>query len=154
VTIFVENQLIQLITENIEDIDSVDRLKLSYDGRVNLAIAVGLTARLHTPLQALGQIRNKFAHQLNVQLGESEVNNFYKSFSAEDRTTIENSYQRTRKKSDTKYPSKFSSQVPLDRFVFCAVVLRAGIITARAQASQRNAAIARFLQQASIAIEK
>lgn len=56
-------------------------MQLDYFGRVHLALALGFSADLKKPLIVLGKMRNDFAHQLDMTINSSVINNFYSSFS-------------------------------------------------------------------------
>jgi hypothetical protein len=48
---------------------------LEFSEKVSLALLLGLNADLRPALNAAGKLRNKFAHRLDMKLGEEEVKN-------------------------------------------------------------------------------
>lgn len=132
--IYIESQIIHLI-EAYLDPAHLNKMDLTYLQRVYLAAAIGMEPRLVKPLKALGEIRNKFAHQLDASLSKNEVENFYSAFDPADKQIIQRVYQRTRKTSATKRPSQIKSLPPLERFTLCATALRSALVSARAQSS-------------------
>jgi hypothetical protein len=50
--------------------------RVEYSARVRLALACGLSPELKPSLNALGALRNKFAHRLGTDLTDDEVNRF------------------------------------------------------------------------------
>lgn len=131
--IYIESQLIHLI-ETYLDPAHIAKMDLSYLQRVYLAAAIGMEPRLVKPLKALGEIRNKFAHRLDVELSQNEAENFYSAFDPVDKQIIHAVYQRMRKGSDKKHPSVLKSLPPLERFSLCVTALRSALVSARAQA--------------------
>lgn len=142
-TIFLENQLIGFIEDNVASPAQLKKLRLDYDGRIYLAAVLGLRPSLVTPLSALGNIRNKFAHRLNAKFTEADADNFYKNFSSEDKLFIEKVYQQTRKKLNSDKPEKIKSLSPLDRLALYAVTLRGALVVARTQGIHSKAAVDR-----------
>jgi hypothetical protein len=48
--------------------------------KVQLALAFGINAELQPALNAIGNLRNKFAHKLDMKIGEEEANNLIATF--------------------------------------------------------------------------
>lgn len=132
--IFLDNQLSELIEENVASPEQIKKLQLDYAGRVHLAAALGFRLTLVSPLLALGNTRNKFAHRLNAEFTEGDADNFYKTFSPEDKLLVERVYQQTRKKLSSDKPAKIRSLPPLDRLALYAVTLRGALVVARSKA--------------------
>lgn len=137
--IYIEAQLIALIEENVASVAAVKRLSLDYDGRINLAIALGLRGDMKPALSGIGTVRNRFAHTLTSSIADADANSLYSSMTAADKTVLQGVYARMRAKSATKLPAKFSSLPAFDRFIICVVTLRGAVISARIQAERARA---------------
>lgn len=66
-------------------------IKLDFYDKVQLALTLGLPDEFKKPLNFMGKIRNNFSHRLNVGIAENEVNNFFDTFSNEQKEEIINS---------------------------------------------------------------
>jgi hypothetical protein len=132
--LYIEHQLIGLIEDCVTHVDHLNQMQLDYHGRLQLAAALGLRPSLVPPLKNLGTIRNRFAHRLDAQLTSNEVNVLHQAFDGDDRSIIEQIYQRTRRMMERRRPARFSSLPALERFTLCATTLRGALIVARAQA--------------------
>ena len=134
--IFIENQLIALLEENLPQPAALKDLQLDYFGRVGLAVAAGLDERFSRPLRALGTIRNKFAHRLDAQLSDQVVDHFYDTFSPEDKQVIQQSYGNTRRKMPSAHEARLKSKPAKDRFAIYVATLRAALLVARQQGAR------------------
>ncbi len=75
----IEALLIQIINSRIPFPDLLPRLR--FEQSLKLACALGLDKELQAPLKALGEIRNRFSHQLDAKLSEGSVDTFMRTFS-------------------------------------------------------------------------
>ncbi len=132
--IVVESEMEEVFRSAFHDASALYDMKLTYDQKVNLLIALGIEPRFATPLKALAKIRNKFAHTIDANLTEVEAKNFYASFHSTDRIIINDIFStlHAHKKINGK-PAKVSDLDPLDQVVLCIVTLRAAILTAQKQ---------------------
>jgi hypothetical protein len=48
---------------------------IEYSEKVRLALILGLNSELKPPLNAIGTLRNKFSHRLDMKIGEDEAKN-------------------------------------------------------------------------------
>ena len=120
---FYVNEIIERLVPFHKDLKPIN---LNYFGKVNLICALGVKQECKTTLIALGTIRNKFAHNPVYKLTKSEVNNLYKSLSEQDRSLLQASHNKTRKKQATK-DSKvkaYRDLLPKDQFIIIAVYIR------------------------------
>lgn len=129
---YIEAELAALIEENVSQPDTLSR-DIEFAMRVRIAVALGLRASLLPPLNALGNLRNKLAHNLRVSLGQSVANNLYKTLESVDQEIVQVTYRGFQERSDGKYPSKFKDLDPLDQVRFFLVTLRMAVRAARMQ---------------------
>lgn len=124
--IFIEAEITELLSGGLHNPKALDKLDLTYFQRCGLVVAIGLDPRFLPPLNALGKIRNKFAHRLDAKLAKSEADAFYESFDSIDKKII----ITAAKDVETTRGKRFSQLDPMDRFILCAVALRAAIVYA------------------------
>lgn len=135
--LYIESQVVHLLESHLGP-EYLNKMDLTYSQRVFLAAAVGMPPRLIEPLKALGEIRNKFAHQLDATLSKNEADNFYKTFHEIEKDIIQGVYRSTIRPKHSKLPSRFKSLPPIDRFTVCVVALRAALLAARALLRERT----------------
>ncbi len=93
--IYIEELLNTYISKAIHSPTYLKKLNLDYSGQVNLALCLGLSDALQKPLNAIGKIRNDFAHKLNQRLDESRVNNFFNTFSPDQKSELMETIKNT-----------------------------------------------------------
>jgi hypothetical protein len=91
--IFIEAELDKCLKARLKNVDALGD-GLEYQMKVRIALAAGLRANLQQPLNALGKLRNKFAHRLGMTLTKEDADNFYATFSKEERDSVERSLKR------------------------------------------------------------
>jgi len=133
--IFVENQLIRFIEENVVDAKYADSAARSFQGRSDLAVALGLAQRFRAPLKVLGEIRNGFAHKLDASIEAEPVNRFLNSFTPEDRERFLGSYRNTMNRQAWEGVLTFAQSEPIQQFRVLVIALRAALIIARKQSA-------------------
>jgi hypothetical protein len=69
--------------------------QLSYSNKIKLACALGLGKEHAPPLQDLGRLRNKFAHELHFEFTQSDVDRLISGLSVGDRSAVETAYRAT-----------------------------------------------------------
>jgi hypothetical protein len=83
--IYVENELIDFMFFAAHCPDQQTKLlkkKLwDYDDKVSLALMLGLNSELSKPLNAAGGLRNAFAHNLDMKIGEEQAKDLSKTLS-------------------------------------------------------------------------
>jgi hypothetical protein len=75
----IEYQLVQFVQACLPAPDELGS-RTTYSGLVRLALACGLRKDLKAPLNALGSLRNRFAHDIKTQLTEGEIAAFRDAF--------------------------------------------------------------------------
>ncbi len=131
--IVVESEMEEVFRLTFLDATALYDMKLTYDQKVNLLIALGIDPRLATPLKTLARIRNKFAHTIDAKLTEVEAKNFYASFHSTDRSIINDTFAALYRQKKNGKSAKISDLEPLDQVVLCITTLRAAILAAQKQ---------------------
>ena len=98
-----------------------------------------LKEELKGPLLALGRLRNEFAHRLDAALTEARVDGFYKTFGGDDKQSIHQAFNRTRKSLGVPSKKRMKQLSPQDRFILYAVSLRAVLLVAIEEVSAASA---------------
>lgn len=88
--IYLEQDIDHVISLIVRKPDYINKLTIDFSNKLKLAIALGMDEEVYKPLVSISNIRNKFAHNFNMKLNKSDVNNFYKSFVSEDQAVIQN----------------------------------------------------------------
>jgi hypothetical protein len=73
--IHIEHELEEVLTFAASAPVHLKISSMEFSEKVQLALVLGLNDKLKSPLNALGKLRNKFAHTLDFTLGEEEINN-------------------------------------------------------------------------------
>lgn len=112
-------------------------VQLDYHGKIALAVALGFDPRFRTPLNALGKIRNKFAHQTDAALTETDAGNLFKALHSDEKQMVQVHYERLRARfeGETPRPKRFKDLSPLDQFVLIAITLRGALKVTRMHAA-------------------
>ena len=69
--IHIESGLNEYISEKISDLKTLRQLR--FNQRIELACDLGLNSELKSPLKKLGEMRNNFAHKIDANLSENDV---------------------------------------------------------------------------------
>lgn len=132
--IYIEHELIGFIRARLERPELLEALKLDYDGKVKLGLALGLPEEFGPALSTVGKLRNGFAHRLEATIGEQEANNLKKALGEEYQVALTN-YAATNAKLNPEEPSlPLSQREPMDQIIIYLLVLWSGIAVASARA--------------------
>ncbi len=105
------------------------RINLDFDGRLNLAIAMGLDEEFGKPFRSLGSLRNRFAHNLSAVLDAGTAKNLYSALRALEKDAVQQSFTRLKKENAAlEEVEKFSDLPALDQFRLIVVALRAVLL--------------------------
>ncbi len=119
----IEHALNELLRRQVPAFESLKKLKLEYESKVILAIAMGLNMDHENPLKCIGHIRNKYAHRPGFKLTKSDTINLYETFATEEKNVIQDTYKTTIRYFD-KENIPLKEQEPIDQFKLLAVVIR------------------------------
>ncbi len=134
--IHIEASLNQFINCNVVHSSHLSKMQLDYAQKVHLAVCLGLLPKYASPLLALGKLRNYFAHQPETQLSQDRVKALYDSLSSDDKSLVQDSHQRARKKTpDSKIPT-FSRLSPKAQFIMLSISMRALLLVAIKQSTK------------------
>lgn len=125
--IHVEHEVIGFIKARLPEPGALGGIGLDYDGRVKLALALGLPDEFRKALSFLGTLRNKFAHRLDATIGEQEAKNFAEAMGP-GKVTAADAYRATHEKlGGSGKPVPFSNLPPMDRFILLSQTLWSGV---------------------------
>jgi len=114
-------------------------LRLDFDGKVNLIVALGVDPDIKKPLSALGVMRNKFAHRPNYKLDKSETKNLYESLGASDKELLHSCYNTIRKTHPEMSDAPvFNKLNPKEQFVLVAIAIRGLVVSTLNELKQQN----------------
>lgn len=123
-----ESLLLNIVELTSPNPDYIKRLELDFDKTVTLAQLLGLIDDCAKPLRVLGKLRNDFAHEPNMKLSKSSVNNLYNTLNSEAKQQIQTFFKKTKEENETIKPyQKFSDLPPTDQFRLTVVVIWAQI---------------------------
>jgi len=91
--IYIESTLIQFLESRVDEPKHLPRLR--FEQRVRLARSLLLSEDLFEPLIQLGNVRNKFGHNIHACLTKADVASMYRACSEGDRARMEASYLKT-----------------------------------------------------------
>jgi hypothetical protein len=122
-----------------------EELKFSdydYATTLRLALMLGLDPSLKPGLAALGTLRNKFAHRLEMKLTIQEAKQIYSALSQEYKADARKAYATTRTKpAYSALPKDMLKTKPKDLIALCVLMLRGGVLLEHI--TLRHAAIVR-----------
>ncbi|MGP0630100.1 hypothetical protein ACTRW9_10355 [Nitrospina sp. 32_T5] len=125
----IENKLNQFLEYVCQDFPSYEVSQPDYFGKVCLALALGLDEEYGGVLKALGKLRNDFAHKLGSRINESNISNLYQAFPKDGKQTIQDAYDKTRKRLPKSKLVKSAKKLePKSKFAVIATTLRAFLI--------------------------
>ncbi|UXR90941.1 hypothetical protein [Agrobacterium tumefaciens] len=135
----VEVEMEEVFSLHFVDFDSLVEMRLTYDQKVKLMIAIGLERRFASPLMALAKIRNRFAHNLDAQFSASDADNFYATFAKEDRRIMETSLSRIQDGMPPDgHPREFKEFDGRDKLALCIVTLRSAMKAAQLETIRKR----------------
>lgn len=135
--IHIEHEVREYIVSQAPAPNEVKFKDLEYDDLVQLALILGLNGALKSPLNALGSLRNKFAHRLDANLGAQEADNLYKAFGE----GLKDVTQRTFKLIQADHPEvvkgSFKGLAARDRVIFMLIAIRSALLAERLLAEKK-----------------
>lgn len=132
--IHIDHELMALINEASATPRAINHSAFDYHQRVMIAVAVGLNPAFSKPLNAVGTLRNKFAHEPNFPFGAAQVNPIYQALSGDHKEIVQETFRSVRAKHPKgNFAGSFSGLDPLDKMVFLLISLRQALRAGRAQ---------------------
>jgi hypothetical protein len=137
--IHIEHELAGFLEAVTPRPESLKPLRLDYDGRVNLAVALGLPPDYLAMLSCVGKLRNQFAHRLNAQLGSQEANNLERAM--DEHAEVAKSALASTDRKLGHATRKWSDLEPKDQLILMLSTIWSAIAVANVKATQlRNLA--------------
>lgn len=127
VAIWTENILVRLVEQPLPAPKELEKLNLDYHGRISLAVALGMPADMAPALRALGSLRNRFAHRLDMKLTTADVANIFNALPAQRRSYIQDFLNQMHKEGVTAR-AKYSLLSAQDQFKLIAMSLRSFLL--------------------------
>jgi hypothetical protein len=87
--ILIEQYIDHYLSLAVSNNDYLNKMNIDFSNKTKLAVAMGLDEEIYKPINAITNIRNKFAHRDDFKLDNSDIKNFYDSFTGEDRNGIQ-----------------------------------------------------------------
>jgi hypothetical protein len=96
---------------------------MDFDQTLQLALILGLDSRLKPSLSAIGRLRNKFAHRLDMVLTKEIADNLYEALPPFGKDSVQKMYKSVLNR--TEGPADFKAAHPKGRVALCLVSVRA-----------------------------
>lgn len=129
--IYLEHEIKEFILASASNPKQIKFSDFDYDKVVALALALGLDPSLKAPLLAIGNLRNRFAHNLDMALTRQEANNIYNTLSAAMKADIQQGYAKARKSAEWEHlrlPKSMKDAPPRRLFGGCMVELQIQVL--------------------------
>ena len=84
---------------------------------------MGLNPRFEPPLNALGSIRNDFAHNLRDALSKQDANNLYKALNSEDKEVVQSCLSKIKNKLPDEGIPNYQQLEPRDKYILSVTAL-------------------------------
>ena len=97
--------------------------RLQWGKKVELVLALGLSDEFKKPLNQLGDIRNKFAHNPEAELTDDMLNGFYGALSGGDRSLVLRAYKLTEKMVENPMEVAFKKLALKNQFSLIVVTI-------------------------------
>jgi len=121
--IVVEQYLNTLIESEMVSTEHYQKIKLDYHDTVKLAVALGLNPRFEKALNALGTLRNDFAHNLRPKISAQDSKNLYQTLNSDDKQVLQKCLTSTRKKLPEEGISQYQALEPKDKYILNVIVI-------------------------------
>lgn len=127
--IHLEHELREFIFAASPQPEEAKLSEYDYVGLLGLAMTLGLDSTLEAGLLAVGRLRNKFAHRLDIRLTEDEAKKIYATLLPSVRADAEQSWTQTvHLRSDTGRPSDLLESSPKDLIAVSIAMLWMGVV--------------------------
>lgn len=127
----VEHYIDEILHSLIPYPDDLKPLSLDYNGKVHLICALGVKGEYKSILLALGNIRNKFAHDPFYKIDKSTINNLYKVLPENSKEILQQSYKKLQSQLETNKPASYKDLPLKDQFTLLAIIIRRIVLRIR-----------------------
>ena len=118
----IEHQLTEFIQVSMPSPEKCDWTRVGFAAKLEVALGLGLPNQLRKPLEAIGKLRNAFAHNLNYSQAQVDAVALYNGLSARFHAGVKETYRKIRG-AELK-PSRLSNR---DLLVIMLLTLRQAI---------------------------
>jgi len=127
--IHIEHELREFILAAAPKPEELKFSDYDYATTLRFAFALGLNPSLKAGLTALGTLRNKFAHRLDMKLTSYEAKEIYSKLSPEYKTDARKAQAATvLKYPNSGRPKDLLKATPKDLIAVCIMMLRGGVL--------------------------
>lgn len=123
------DEILNRLTPYPDDLPTLD-----YYGKVCLICALGVKKEYKPILHALGEIRNKFAHDPFYKINKSLTNNLYKTLPEESKVILQKSYKKIQSNPDIDKVSSYKDLPPKEQFTLISLIIRRIVTRAKDEA--------------------
>jgi len=125
--IVIENLINKFIDLNTSNYDCFEKMQLTFEQKTYLSVLLGLNKDYVKSIKCLGKLRNGFAHNLRDEINSSDANNFYKSFSINDKKVMNKSFDKMKEEITDEKFTTISELDPEFKFILCVTTLAAAL---------------------------
>lgn len=118
-----ENLLSRWLDEVVPHPQYAKNLSKTFASKVELALSLGLHARMGAPLKRINRLRNDFAHKLDTQIDKQVVSDIYTAFNEEDKSLLQKMLSNMKKDLPAEASVSFTGLDPVDQFRLAAAAL-------------------------------
>ena len=133
----IESKLESLLRKLIPYYQHLEKARINYSQKVDLALAMGLKPEYSKVLRKLGKIRNDFAHKPGIDLTNRNVTDLYGALGQKDRDIVLEGYKNTNKVIPEFPNTPFNQLHYKERFILIVVTLYCLLETAIREAERR-----------------
>lgn len=130
--IHIEHELQQFVLSAAAKPQHVKFAETDFAGTVRLALILGLHDEFATALRAIGGLRNRLAHRLDMRLVAPEISDLYKALGPQAKIIVQSTYATVRDNNpQIDRPRSPKDLEARDLAVLCFIAVRAGVIVER-----------------------
>lgn len=122
--IIIEQYLNDIIESVLFDPEVYRRnINLDYHVKVKFAVAIGLNKRFEPSLNALGTLRNSFAHNIRKDITKHDADNIYKSLDSERKKAVQALLKNIKLRNSNISLPAYREMLPKDKYLLYIIAL-------------------------------
>ncbi len=120
--IYIETLLFYFIGRFLASSDHIKGTEFTFEHKIKIALALGLTPELGKSIKAFGNLRNKFAHNLEASLEKDTVGNLCNTLPSRGKRMMEQMHQHINSTREEHLKEPPMNQLnPKDKFTLFSV---------------------------------